>query len=66
MDSAKRIAKVVNAAEDMPTLLKDACRASAEYGDTDTRALAAWDLVEQSGAIIHRQARILSGKPRGG
>lgn len=36
------------------------------YGPTDPRTLAAWEQVEQHGAIVHRQSRLLAGKRKGG
>lgn len=67
MTNAKRAAKVREAVANIEALLAAADRASAsdpEHSELSTRG--AWDAVEQAGAIIHRQSRILSGKPRGG
>lgn len=37
-----------------------------DNGPTDERTLAAWEEVEKSGAIVHRQSRLLAGKSKGG
>jgi hypothetical protein len=36
------------------------------YGPDDARTMRAWEAVEVNGATVHRQARILAGKSRGG
>lgn len=52
------------------TALQDATSAAIDaltrYGAEDERTLAAWETVEQHGATVHRQARLLAGKSRGG
>lgn len=50
----------------LPALIKRALNASETHGWNDPRALAAWESVETHGATVHRQARLLAGKSRGG
>jgi hypothetical protein len=54
----KRIEDVKDAAAALPAALA-AALAEPEHK-------AHWELVEEYGAIIHRRARLLAGKPRGG
>lgn len=63
MTRAERVARVESAA----SMLADALEAAqaAEQRDPST-ALAAWEAVEEIGATIHRQSRLLAGKSRGG
>jgi hypothetical protein len=37
-----------------------------DYGPNDSHTRDAWEAVEKRGAIIHRQARLLAGKSKGG
>lgn len=50
----------------LPGLVALALAAADEHGPDAPEARAAWEGVEQAGAVVHRQARILAGKPRGG
>lgn len=63
---AQRAANVATAIADLPRLSADAIAALAAYGPTDPRTLRAWEAVEVNGATVHRQARLLAGKSRGG
>jgi hypothetical protein len=53
-----RMSDVMEAATALPSALEKA------MADPSNKSL--WADVEWYGAIIHRQARILAGKPRGG
>ncbi len=66
LSRSDRASNVRLAAQDLPTLLDTAQRAESSYGPTDARTLRAWEAVEIAGATIHRQARLLAGKSRGG
>jgi hypothetical protein len=67
MPTAKRVAKIREAAARIEALLAAADRATAADPECANQATRdAWDAVENVGATIHRQSRILSGKPRGG
>lgn len=61
-----RAAKVRDAVESLSALLADADLRAKRHGYDHPETLLAWDAVEQAGATVHRQARLLSGKPRGG
>ncbi len=58
MSSADRVKKVQDAAKDLPAALR-AAKAEPENHEL-------WAVVENLGATIHRQSRLLAGKPRGG
>ncbi len=58
MTTADRVKKVHEAARDLPAALK-AAKAEPENHEL-------WAVVENLGATIHRQSRLLAGKPRGG
>lgn len=62
----QRQADVTNAADQLPDALAVAIAATNQYGHDSDRAQDAWETVEQLGATIHRQARRLAGKSRGG
>jgi hypothetical protein len=62
----QRAADVAAAAAKLAALVQDAQSKSAALGWDSGPARDAWDAVEQAGAIVHRQSRILSGKSRGG
>ncbi len=59
-------AQNVATAAALPALILRATVAMAEWGPSDPRTFAAWEAVETNGATIHRQARLLAGKSRGG
>jgi hypothetical protein len=63
-----RIADVREAMDALPRFIVLAIAAEDAAADpaTDTGALAAWAEVELWGATVHRQARLLAGKTRGG
>lgn len=65
MARADRVAKVRAAADALPGLIAYALDMEAHEEDQAV-INEAWDRVEREGATVHRQARILSGKPRGG
>lgn len=50
----------------LPALVHAAITAHLNYGPNDVRTLRAWEAVEVHGATIHRQARLLAGKSKGG
>lgn len=56
--ATKRIADVKDAAADLPAAL------AAALAKPEDKTL--WEEVELIGAVIHRRARLLAGKPRGG
>jgi protein tyrosine phosphatase (PTP) superfamily phosphohydrolase (DUF442 family) len=66
MSPAQRSANTATAANALPAALASATEALNAYGATDARTLRAWELVETHGATIHRQARLLAGKAKGG
>jgi hypothetical protein len=61
---ATRAADVQAAADQLPAALADAMASLRPSGAAPDPA--SWELVEQLGATIHRQARLLAGKSRGG
>lgn len=58
MTRAERAAKVAEAAQALPAALKAA--------EADPTNEALWEAVEKLGATVHRQARLLAGKSKGG
>lgn len=54
----QRAAGVSAAVKALPAALRAA--------NAEPDSLALWGTVEQLGAIVHRQSRLLAGKPRGG
>lgn len=66
MTPEARQAKVAEAILRLPALRAEAEAVSIEHGYDSAQALAAWELVEAEGATVHRQARLLAGKSRGG
>jgi hypothetical protein len=63
---AQRAADVASAAFGLNELVQDAIVKLSTYGADDPRTHNAWEAVEIHGATIHRQARLLAGKSRGG
>lgn len=61
MTRAERIARVKSAAA-----MLDAALAAAEAAEDTPDALATWAAVEEIGATVHRQSRLLAGKSKGG
>ena len=61
-----RAHKITEAAELLPNLLEAAAQTTLSHGYSSPEALAAWAAVEEAGATIHRQSRLLAGKSRGG
>jgi hypothetical protein len=57
----ERIADVRAAAMRLPALIAAAVLLEGRGSEE-----AAWAEVEQAGAVVHRQARLLAGKSRGG
>jgi hypothetical protein len=55
---AARAAQVAEAVKQLPAALR------AAQADPENEAL--WEAVEQLGAVVHRRARLLAGKARGG
>jgi hypothetical protein len=66
LSPSDRMVKVAAARAELDAAMQAAADAAAQHGDTDARTLAAWEAVENIGATIHRQSRILAGKSRGG
>jgi hypothetical protein len=50
----------------LPDLFRVAYQNLRDFGPSDARTLAAWEAVETEGATVHRQARLLAGKSKGG
>jgi hypothetical protein len=61
-----RVQNVNLASHDLPGALTRAMDATDAFGHGSPEALRAWEVVENLGATVHRQARILAGKSRGG
>lgn len=66
MTPAQRAANVATAIAELPLALQRAQDAATMYGASDARTLAEWEIVETHGAAVHRQARLLAGKSKGG
>lgn len=62
----RRIADVAGAQRALPDAYSHAITITAVYGVDSPEARQAWAEVEGIGAVIHRRARLLAGKPRGG
>lgn len=62
----RRITEVANAHAALPDAFAEASRMTAVHGVDSPEAREAWAEVEGIGAVIHRRARLLAGKPRGG
>lgn len=63
---ADRAAKIAEARKLLPGFIKAAVLVSEAEGYDSLAAHKAWEAVEEQGATIHRQARLLAGKKRGG
>ena len=63
---ADRMTDVRTAAANLSALIDRAVAIGQRDGLTAATTLAAWEAVETNGATVHRQARILAGKSRGG
>jgi hypothetical protein len=61
-----RAAKVHHAAKRIAEMSAACDVAAQRFGLGSAEAKAAYDALEATAAIVHRQARILSGKRRGG
>lgn len=66
MTREDRAGKVRDAINGLPTLIRSAIAVEEQHGADAPETLAAWETVEMAGATIHRQARRLAGKSRGG
>lgn len=66
MSPESRALKVMDAAETIAALIIAARDSAMSQGHDHPETLAAWEAVEEAGATIHRQARLLAGKSRGG
>lgn len=62
----QRATKVGTAISALPAARLSALTISERDGYGSPSALAAWEIVEELGATVHRQARLLAGKNRGG
>jgi hypothetical protein len=60
---AQRVQEAIVALADS---IQDATNQLEAHGPTAPVTLAAWERVEQSGAVVHRQSRLLAGKSKGG
>jgi hypothetical protein len=54
------------AAASLPIALTAAIAAASDPSNTPADVQSLWEAVENIGATIHRQSRILAGKSRGG
>lgn len=63
---SNRAAAVTAATKELGPLVTAAVYALNNYGASDPRTIAAWEAVEKHGATVHRQARLLAGKSKGG
>lgn len=61
-----RVGDVQTAMRALPAALSAAYTATDTHGLDHPDSRQAWAEVEGLGAIIHRRARLLAGKPRGG
>jgi hypothetical protein len=61
-----RANNIGTAVRELPALVARANQLLGQYGPNDPRTLRAWECVEMHGATVHRQARLLAGKSRGG
>lgn len=64
MTRQERADRILGAVDELPAALDAAWTAECRSSDVD--ALAAWEAVEKLGATVHRQARLLAGKSKGG
>lgn len=62
----QRATDVETAIGNLSACIARAKNALVQYGPTDARTISAWETVEQYGAIVHRQSRLLAGKSKGG
>lgn len=63
---AQRANNVRQAVDSLGTVTFAAVKALNQWGPSDPRTVAAWETVEQHGATVHRQSRLLAGKSKGG
>lgn len=63
---ASRQSDVQAAAASLPIALTAAIAAASDPSNTPADVQSLWEAVENIGATIHRQSRILAGKSRGG
>lgn len=61
-----RATDVEAALEQLPILFREALACEALHGPDEPTTLEHWARVEEQGATIHRQSRILAGKGKGG
>lgn len=66
MTPEERAAKVIEAVSGLADSIAAAIESLEANGPTDERTLEAWGEVERAGAVVHRQSRLLAGKPKGG
>lgn len=62
----QRALKVQKAILELAETINEAVESLTTWGPTDKLTLAAWAKVEEAGAVVHRQSRLLAGKSRGG
>ena len=63
---AQRAADIAAATSALTSATVALSTALSTYGPSDARTIAAAETVEQHGAIVHRQSRLLAGKSKGG
>lgn len=61
-----RIAKVQASYDALAHALSVASAAQTDPDVSDVERFALWAVVEEHGATVHRQSRLLAGKSRGG
>ena len=66
MTRDERGQKVAEAIAALPELYRAAVTLETAAQHRPTDYLAAWEAVEKAGATVHRQARLLAGKSKGG
>jgi hypothetical protein len=66
MTAEQRAEKVRVAILELADSIAGAVTSLETNGPSDERTLAAWEAVEKSGAVVHRQSRLLAGKSKGG
>jgi hypothetical protein len=62
----QRAERVVSAISDLADNIEKATQSLTTNGPTHPVTLACWERVEQAGATVHRNSRLLAGKRKGG
>lgn len=66
MTREQRVSKVIDAVAILQSALVNARNFDDKNGVDHEQTLIAWEAVEKLGATVHRQARLLAGKSKGG